>query len=161
MNKPHLQHSSPIAVTFLQQRELLMRFCSQLCNFRLFFFCLFWFLAEDGWFIPQIHFFFSLADTQGKVGVSGETQHFVGLAHHPGAAPALIKVSAAQRCHLGVSSLQQEKTAAEFPQCQKKKKKKLQLHLLHQQNAQFQFRDLLFHFSFLMLEGFLFSPHKL
>lgn len=47
----------------------------------------------------KVFFFFSLANAQGKVVVSGETQHFVGLMHQPGAAPALIKVSAAQRCH--------------------------------------------------------------
>lgn len=44
--------------------------------------------------------------------MSGETRHFVALMRQPGA--ALIKASAVQRCHRGVSSPRQEKQQQRF-----------------------------------------------
>lgn len=71
---------------------------------------------RDGCFIPWIHFL--ITDAETKTAVWGATQRFMGLTHQPGADPALIKVSAAQRSHLGVWSLQQENTTTTFPPCQ-------------------------------------------
>lgn len=58
--------------------------------------------------------FFPLALVKRKVVVSagGRTQRFVAPMHQPGA--ALIKASAAQRCHPGVASRQQEKQQQSF-----------------------------------------------
>lgn len=71
---------------------------------------------RDGCFIPWIHFL--ITDAETKTVVWGATQRFMGLTHQPGADPALIKVSAAQRSHLCVWSLQQENTTTTFPPCQ-------------------------------------------
>lgn len=44
-------------------------------------------------------FFTCTCKEKSSCQVSGEIQHFVGLRHQPGAAAALIKASAARRCH--------------------------------------------------------------